>query len=62
MDEFVYEAMEAACGVKVSMEGSLDTTFVINCLTLASSLKGPSNVGLDSKNNRFIQFIKEVLL
>ena len=58
----MYEALETACGVKVSMNGSLDTIFVINCLTLASSLKGPSNLGMDSKNARFIQFVKEVLL
>ena len=62
LTEFVYEALETACGVKVSMEGSLDNVFVINCLTLASSLKGQNNLGMDSKNTRFIQFVKEVLL
>ena len=62
LSEFVYEAMEIACGVKVSINGALDTKFVINCLILASSLKGQSDHATETENTKFIQFVKEVLL
>ena len=52
--EFVHEAMETACGVKASLEGSLDTKYVINCLTLASTLQGPSDIASEVENARFI--------
>ena len=62
LSEFVYEAMEIACGVKVSINGALDTKFVINCLILASALKGQSDHATETENTKFIQFVKEVLL
>ena len=46
--------METACGVKVSMDGSLDTKFVISSLILASTLKGPSDLTTDAESARFI--------
>ena len=46
LTEFLYEAIETTCGIKTSIQGYLSSSFVLNCMNLASvkSLGGSREV------------------
>ena len=60
LTECVYEAIETTCGLRTSTQGFLTTDFVINSMSLASSLKNLAAAKADPK--QFINLIKDVLI
>ena len=56
--EFVYESIETACGVRFSVSGFVDLTFIFNCMRLATALRSATEVD----NKKFSTFVIEVLL
>lgn len=63
LSECIYEAIETTCGIRTSVKGFLSCQFVINCMSLANMVKNLVINNLEAKaEQRFIQFIKEVLM
>lgn len=77
LSELLYEAIETTCGIKTSMQGYLSSAFVLNCMNLANSVKSIKFDEITRRNDfvkdvntkdeskteeRFVQFIKDVLM
>jgi len=62
LSEFVYEAIETTCGIQTSVQGFLSTAFVLNSMNLANVIQNLSTGSNSQAEQRFVQFIKEVLM